>query len=192
MARAAAIDYCSCRHHERSRRCLRRWGAPVTGCQLGSISQHMTQKNGHAWERRLLFVVCVFVCLVGLLVCWFVWLVGLLGCWVVGLLGCWVVGLLGCWVVGLLVCWFVGLLVDEANCPCQHVATVSLCRSPRWQRTLRHRPTQSETSSIFDSSSAARTPRSRRHHPNLHHRHQVASLRCSKLRWRVQIESRSQ
>ena len=31
---AAAIACWTCRHHERSRRCLRRWAAPVTVCQL--------------------------------------------------------------------------------------------------------------------------------------------------------------
>ena len=36
-ARAWAIDCCSCLQAARSRRPLRRWAAPVTGCQLGSI-----------------------------------------------------------------------------------------------------------------------------------------------------------
>ena len=39
-ARAWAIDCCSCRQAARSRRPLRRRAAPVTGCQLRSISQH--------------------------------------------------------------------------------------------------------------------------------------------------------
>ena len=29
--------------------------------------------------------------------------------------------------------------IFQAECQCQHVATVSSCRRPRWQRTLRHR-----------------------------------------------------
>ena len=37
-----------------------------------------------------------------------------------------------------------------------------------------------------------RTPVSRRRHPNHHHRRQVASLTWWKLRWHVQLESRSQ
>ena len=53
--------------------------------------------------------------------------------------------------------------------------------------------TRSETSSIFDFSSAAPNFTGRRHHPNLHHRLQVASLTMLKrLRWLVQIEFRSQ
>ena len=54
MARAAAIDCCSCRHHERSRRCFRRCAALNTGCQLGSIVKGATKKNGNSWDRRLL------------------------------------------------------------------------------------------------------------------------------------------
>ena len=53
MARAAAIDCCSCRHHERSRRCFRRCAALKTGCQLGSIVKGATKKNGNSWDRRL-------------------------------------------------------------------------------------------------------------------------------------------
>ena len=45
VVKAAAIDCCSCRHHERSRRCLRRWTAPVTGCQQGSILTGDTKKR---------------------------------------------------------------------------------------------------------------------------------------------------
>ena len=56
VARAAAIDCCSCRHHERSRRCFRRWAAPVTGCQLRSI------RKGDA---RLLWL--LWLCVVHLL-----------------------------------------------------------------------------------------------------------------------------
>ena len=63
VARAAAIDCCSCRQAARSRRPLRRWAAPVTGCQLRSISQQVTHKNsGHTWERRLVVVVVVGCC----------------------------------------------------------------------------------------------------------------------------------
>ncbi len=68
--------------------------------------------------------------------------------------------------------------------------------SKNWRSTLedleerekfRHsrRKTHSETFTIFNSSFAPR------HHPNLHHRRQVASLTWKILRWRVQIESRS-
>ena len=64
-ARAWAIDCCSCRQAARSRRPLRRWAAPVTGCQLRSIVKSDTnKKKGHAWDRRLVVVVllCVVVC----------------------------------------------------------------------------------------------------------------------------------
>ena len=57
LASTAAIDCCSCRHHERSRRCFRRCAAPVTGCALGSMEQCKHKKRGHAWDRRLVVVV---------------------------------------------------------------------------------------------------------------------------------------
>ena len=60
MARAAAIDSCSCRHHERSRRCFRRWAAPVTSCQLRSIRKDDAQKGAllkiDAWLLWLLWL----------------------------------------------------------------------------------------------------------------------------------------
>ena len=56
MARAAAIDCCSCCHHERSRRCFRRCAAPDTGCSLGSISQVQTQKREGTLHDRAIHV----------------------------------------------------------------------------------------------------------------------------------------
>ena len=49
-ARAWAIDCCSCRQAARSRRPLRRWAAPVLGCQLRSISQQ-SWHNKKEWAR---------------------------------------------------------------------------------------------------------------------------------------------
>ena len=46
VAKAAAIDCSSCRHHERSRRCFLRCAALIKGCSLGSISQVQAQKRG--------------------------------------------------------------------------------------------------------------------------------------------------
>ena len=87
MARTAAIDCCSCRHRERSRRCFLRCAAPVTGCSLGSIEKSAnTKRNGHAWDRRL--CCCVLLCVV---VCCCVLLCGVVWCCCVLLLCCCVV-----------------------------------------------------------------------------------------------------
>ena len=43
-ARTKAIDCCFCRHHERSRRSLRRWLA-LTGCPLAISTRQVTQKK---------------------------------------------------------------------------------------------------------------------------------------------------
>ena len=57
-ARAMAIDCCSCRHHERSRRPLRRRAA-LTGCPLAIDTRKVTQKRGNACVRWLVVVVGV-------------------------------------------------------------------------------------------------------------------------------------
>ena len=46
VARAAAIDCCSCRHHERSRRCFLRCAALIKGCSQGSIVKGATKNKG--------------------------------------------------------------------------------------------------------------------------------------------------
>ena len=102
---------------------------------------------------------------------------------------------------------------EARKCPCQQRPLLIGMGSPRWQRTLHHRGLQKmalnssrrggarkmpnfteKIRDLFDfgSSSAAPHFTGRRHHPN-HHRRQVASLTCcKKMRWRVEIESRSQ
>ena len=68
VARAAATDCCSCRHHERSRRCIRRQAAPK-GCQLDS-SIEVTHKKK---EQRKTCSSHWLVWLVWLVLLWLWW-----------------------------------------------------------------------------------------------------------------------
>ena len=93
---------CSCRHHERSRRSLRRRATPQAGGRRldSSInsqlhfarrngSQNMSEPGGGCW----LLVVGCWLLVVRLLGCWLL-VVGC-GCWLF-VVGCWLL-VVGCW-----------------------------------------------------------------------------------------------
>ena len=69
VARAWAIDCCSCHQAARSRRPLRPWAAPVLGCQHRSIRKgDATKQWGRLSQTRCCFVVLLRCC--GVVVFW--------------------------------------------------------------------------------------------------------------------------
>ena len=116
MARAAAIDCCSCRHHERSRRCFRRCAALITGCQLGSIVKGATKNKGTLGIDACCCCCCGVCC--GVVVVWL-----LCGCCrvVVVLLSC-------CCVVVVVLLWCCcGVVVVLLWCCCGVVVVLLWC-----------------------------------------------------------------